>query len=515
MSRTVPGPEALYGDTLTLARDVVCHTRRSIRRYNRARSSVRDLFIDVYSNALALGCVLMMAGSLVLALREEIAGRNLRTGSLADVRWQVLPADVLWMVLTYLAWAGILLAARRLGPVTVSRAEGAWWLPLPIDRRPMVLPAFRRRLASVGAAAFVAYLPFSILTAIDRAPLAHAVVAATFGGGAVLAVSIAAILQSNPARSRSLRAAVLVGSIPATFLLFLAPAAWSLVLTLLGASALAAYVLSRSGGIPGEELERGGAVSGHVGASIFFLDLNEMRRALAARPRPAATGRGSRFYARPACGVLAAVVRADVVAFLRLQSAPVVPLVWLGICIAVALITPALPVPLQLGVILIAGCVTTAGTGTVARRTAVIPELDALLPVAPALVRSSRMLMPSVAMATWMGLLAAAFAALGAGPPSVILLGALAGVGMGAGAVRAATRPPTDWTMPPVETPFGSVPRDQMSSLLRGTDMTVLAMIPALLALYLGVVHPWLIIAQCVATAVAVTVHVSESTASS
>ncbi|TKV29294.1 hypothetical protein FDK12_04040 [Arthrobacter sp. NamB2] len=496
---------------MRLARDVVGYTRRTSRRYNRARSSPRDLFIDVYSNVLALGCVLMMAASLVLALREEIAGRSGHAGSLTEARWQVLPADSLWALLTLLAWLGILLAARRLGPVTVSRAEGAWWLPLPIDRRPMVLPAFRRRLLAVGAAAAVAYVPFSILTAVDLQPWMHAVAAATFGGGAVLAVSTAAILQLYPAGSGALRSRILAGSGAVAVLLFLAPPVLSLVLTLGGGSALASYALSRAGEVPGAELERGGAVSGHVGASIFFLDLNELRRAVASGPRAAATTRGSRFYSRPVRGAFAAVVRADAVAFLRLQSAPVAPLVWLGICLAAALITPALPVLLQLGVILIAGCVTTAGTGTVARRTAVIPELEALLPVSPVLVRCSRMLMPSLAMAAWMGLLAAALAALGAGPSPLVLLGALAGVGMGAGAVRAATRPPTDWTSPPVETPFGSVPRDQVSSLLRGTDMTVLAMLPMLLALYLGVVHPGLIIAQCIASAVAVSVQASSS----
>ncbi|BBE24640.1 hypothetical protein MN0502_35230 (plasmid) [Arthrobacter sp. MN05-02] len=64
-----------------------------------------------------------------------------------------------------------------------------------------------------------------------------------------------------------------------------------------------------------------------------------------------------------------------------------------------------------------------------------------------------------------------------------------------------------------METPFGSVPRDQMSSLLHGTDMTVLALIPVLLALYLGTVTPWLILAQAIASAVALTVQATTPTA--
>lgn len=499
-------------DPVRLARDVVGFTRRAARQYNRAHSSTRDLFIDAYSNALAGACVVMMGASLVVALRDEIVERSTGKASLVAGHWQVLPAQVLWMILTYLALVGIVLLARKLGPVTVSRAEGAWWLPLPLDRRPMVLASFRTRLIGAGAATTLAYVPFSFLTAIDRPPWALASSALTFGGGAVLAVAGAAILQLKPA-SGALRTGIFLGLAPVAILPFLASTVWALVLVLIAAVVLAAYVLSRVGDMRGTELQCGGAVSGHTAASIFFIDINELRRALAAGPRQTLSMYGSRYYTRPTRGAFAAVIRADVVAFLRLQPPPTAALVWLGICLSATLVTPALPVPLQLGVILIAGCLTTAGTGTVARRTAVIPELDALLPISPVLVRCSRMLMPTLNMAAWMGALTAALVVLGAGPSNLVLLGLMAGAGMGAGAVRAATRPPTDWTTPPVETPFGSVPRDQMSSLLRGTDMTVLALIPVLLALYLGTITPWLILAQCIASAVAVIVTAMTPTA--
>lgn len=458
----------------------------------------------------------MVAASLVVALRNEIAGPSLGAVSLTEARWQVLPAEFVWMFLTYLALVGIALTARRLGPVTVSRAEGAWWLPLPVDRRLMVLPSFRSRLVASGAAASAAYIPFSLLTAFDRSAWAHASSAATFGLGAVLAVASAAILQRTPTSSRANRVAIFAGFIPVAVLPFLAPAAWPLVLALIAAVALVAYVLPRLGDVSGVELLRGGAVSGHAAASIFFVDVNELHRALASEPRPVLRRRGSRFYGRPTRWAIAAVVRADVVAFLRLQPAPTVPLLWLGICGCVALITPALPVLLQLGVILVAGCLTASGTGTVARRTAVITGLDSLLPVSPALVRCSRLLMPALSMAVWMGVLTTAFVVLGPTPPSLMVLGVLAGAGMGAGAVRAATRPAPDWTRPPVDTPFGPVPRDQISSLLRGTDVTVLAMVPVLLALFLGSVHPWLALAQGVVTvgAVFASVAVSQSASS-
>lgn len=499
-------------DPVRLARDVVTFTRQASRQYNRARTSVRDLFVDVYSNALAAVCSAMMVASLVVALRDEIAERNVGGASLVAAHWQVLPAGILWMVLTYLALVGTVLLARRLGPVVVGQAEGAWWLPLPVDRRPMVLPSFLRRLVGVGLAAGTSYVPFSVLTALDRSPVQHAGSAAIFGGAAVAAVAGAAILQLRPAH-RAYRVGIFLGLMPLAVLPFLAPATWPLVLVFSLAVVLGAYVAARVGDIHGIELQRGGAVSGHAAASIFFIDLNELRRSLVAAPSARVSRRGSHYYGRPARGALTAMLRADVVAYLRLQPSPTIALVWFGVCVSVTLVTPALPVVLQLAMILIAGCATTAGTGTVARRTAVVPDLDTLLPVATVLVRCSRMIMPTLTMGAWMGGLTGVLTVLGAGPPSLALLGALAGLGMGAGAVRAATRPATDWTTPPVETPFGSVPRTQLSSLLRGTDTTVLAMAPLLLSLYLGVVHPWLILAQIVASATAVVVQASTPTA--
>ncbi|WP_285245876.1 DUF6297 family protein [Pseudarthrobacter sp. fls2-241-R2A-127] len=408
------------------------------------------------------------------------------------------------MFLTYLALVGIAVTARRVGPVAVGRAEGAWWLPLPIDRRPMVMPSFCFRLAASGAAASVAYIPFSLLTAIDRSAWAHAGSAATFGLGAVLAVASAAIMQRTPTLSRAHQVAVFAGFIPVAVLPFLASAVWPLAVALIAAAALVAYVFPRLGDVSGVELLRGGAVSGHAVASIFFFDVNELRRALTFEHRRGISRRGSRFYLRPTRRAFAAVVRADIVAFLRLQPAPTVPLLWLGICVSVAVITPALPVLIQLSVVLLAGCLTTSGTGSVARRTAIVTGLDSLLPVSPAMLRYSRLLMPALYMAAWMGVLTTTFVALGSTPPTLILLGVLAGAGMGAGAIRAARRPAPDWTRPPVDTPFGPVPRDQMSALLRGTDVTVLAMMPVLLALYLGSVNPWLVLAQGVVTAGAV-----------
>lgn len=110
-------------------------TRGSTRRYNRARSALPDVLATLYSTALALGCVAAIAVSFVIALRHEIAERTGGGRSLVDSQWQVLPADFLWFLLNYGALVALAVLARKMGPVTASPAEAAWWLPLPLDRR--------------------------------------------------------------------------------------------------------------------------------------------------------------------------------------------------------------------------------------------------------------------------------------------------------------------------------------------------------------------------------------------
>lgn len=480
--------------------DIVRFTRRSSRRYNRARTSFGDLFIDVYTSVLALGCAVALAASFVLALRGEFVDRASAARGIIANPALVLPSQALWVILTFAALAVVVVFGRRLGPLAVGGPESTWWLSLPVDRRPMVWAPFLRRMIATGLGTAMAYLPFSILTALDRSLTEHGLAAATFGSLVAGALGLAALLQLD------LRGGALRSVLPGVVLLggavaiVLVPSVWTLALGLAPAVIVIWFISPRAGSVPGVELARAGAVSGHVGASILFLNSNELLRALSTGNRTA-HGRAARFFARPTRSPLAALLRADIVAFLRLHRAPTTALLWLAACVAVMLVDGGLPVFAQLGVLLIAGCAAASGFGVVARRVALVPELDALVPIGPTLVRSSRALMPAVVMALWMALLGLVLSVLGAAGPALVLLAALAGVGMGAGSVRGATRPATDWTMPPVETPFGPVPRAQLASLLRGVDVTVLSMMPVILTLYIGEVLVPVLVAQTVVSA--------------
>ncbi|VXC52800.1 conserved membrane hypothetical protein [Arthrobacter sp. 9V] len=484
-----------------LATEIVRFTRRSARRYKRSRISWGTRFVDAYSWGLGIGVSLAIAASFVLALRNEIANSASGQNGIIRAQWLVLPEPVLWTSVTLAALLAVSNLARKLGPMSVNGAENTWWLTLPVDRRPMVLPPFVRRVALTAAGSAVIYLPFSMVTAVDRTPLEHLLASVIFGIAGAIAVILAALQQLaflGPRLGKVIAAAVLIAC---SVLPMLSSSPWPPALLAIAAVGLLAVVVPRAGQVRGDELVRGGAVAGHAGASLFMMDSNEALRALGSNRKRVDGGRAASFYARPARGPLRALIRADVVAFLRLNPPLMPPVLWLAACIAILLVEGGLPEFAQLAVIVIAGCATASGMGGVARKTALVPELDAMLPLHQALVRTSRTLMPCLAMSLWMALLSGALVFLGAADPLLVGVGVLAGVGMGAGTLRAATRTPPDWTAPPVETPFGPVPRAQLGSLMRGLDVTILAMVPLLAALYLGYVPMFVVAMQAVFSA--------------
>jgi hypothetical protein len=484
-----------------LASEIVRFTRQSARRYQRSRTSWGTRFVDAYSWGLGIGVSLAIAASFVLALRNEIALRASNANSIIDQQWLVLPQPVLWTSVTFAALLVISNLARKLGPMSVNGAESSWWLTLPVDRRPMVLPPFIRKVALTAAGSAVIYLPFSMVTALDRDFLEHLLASLTFGAAGAIAVLLAAVQQLALLGPRLGKTIAAAGLLACSVLPALSPTPWPTALVAVAAVGLLAVMVPYAGQVRGDELVRGGAVAGHARASLFMMDSNEVLRALGGNRKRLDGGRAAGFYARPARGPLRALIRADVVAFLRLNPLLTPLVLWLAGCIALLLVEGGLPEFAQLAVIVIAGCATASGLGSVARKTALVPELDAMLPLHQALVRTSRTLMPCLAMSVWMSVLSGVLVLLGAADPWLVAVGALAGVGMGAGTLRAATRTPPDWTAPPVETPFGPVPRAQLGSLMRGLDVTILAMVPLLMALYLGYVPMSLMAVQAVFSA--------------
>ena len=166
-------------------------TRQASRTFVRTRTRFRDVFIDVYTAVLAVGTIGALATGLVLALRGQVAqawsagpaGRTL----VAPPSFS-LPDGAAAAVLVFAALTSVTVMARKLGPASVSAAEGYWWLGLPLDRRPMVTGRLVRRLVLVCAGAAVLYLPFGLVTDLETGVQGQLLAAGVFGLAAVCAV---------------------------------------------------------------------------------------------------------------------------------------------------------------------------------------------------------------------------------------------------------------------------------------------------------------------------------------
>ncbi|MBD7994655.1 hypothetical protein H9639_05025 [Arthrobacter sp. Sa2CUA1] len=502
----------------------VRYTRQAARAYSRGRSRFRDAFVDVYTAVLALGTIGALAVGLVLALREQVAlawNTDAAGRTLVAPPSFALPDGTAATVLVFAALVTVMTVARKFGPAAVNGPEGYWWLSLPLDRRPMVTGRLARRLTAVWAGATVLYLPFGFVMDLQAGVVGQFLAAAAFGVAAVCAVLLAALRQAGPGTEGSgasrpeLLRRLFSGPLPGLLLLavlsFVPRQAAAGVLgpafvALAADVALGLLVFARLDRIPGRELIRGGAVSGHAGAAVFLMDLNEVGRALSAEPDGVASARAARLYARGGRTPFGALLRADTVAFLRTRGLWVRPMLVLVLCVALLLTGGAQPPLMQLGMIALAVFAAVPSLGAVTRRTAIMPGLDMLLPLSVSVVRLSRMALPAAALALWTAVLCAVLVLLGVGSPALIALGALAGVGFGASAVRGAYRVQPDWTIPPKDTPFGPMPSAQTGALVRGLDTTLLALVPLLLGLFLGYVPGVLLLAQAGFSAVCVLV---------
>lgn len=505
-------------------------TRRASSEHIRRRTRLREVLLDAYTALLALGTVVALAVGLVLALREQVAGvwdsgaGTRRT--LVNDAVIALPTGMAPVILLFAVLAGVLVGARRFGPATVTPAEAYWWLGLPHDRRPLLAGRLARRVLLAGAAAAALYLPFGFITAWQAAPTAQFVGAATYGLAAAAAVLMAGLRQTGLNRSERLeppvsytagrrvsggsrtgrvRTAVetLLGLTVLAYCSVITTAAthgeaWRVPIVLTLTLALWLVVSSRLERISGRELISGGAASGHAGAALYLMDPNEFGRALSGTRlgRSLAPSRARRWYSRGASTAFGALLRADTIAFVRMPGLWVRPLLLPVLCVAVLVGPETIPMPVQLMLVAATVCAVVPAAGALARQTSITPGLDALLPISPAAVRLSRLSMPAAALALWSALFVTVLVLLGAGSPALIGLGALAGPGLGAAAVRGAYRPLPDWTVPPSDTVFGPMPTVQAGSMIRGLDAVLLALVPLLLGLFLGYVPCVLLLAQ-------------------
>uniref|UniRef100_UPI0013E92F2A DUF6297 family protein n=1 Tax=Cellulomonas endophytica TaxID=2494735 RepID=UPI0013E92F2A len=274
--------------------------------------------------------------------------------------------------------------------------------------------------------------------------------------------------------------------------------------------ALALLVDRRLDRLPGRSVRESGSLTSQAVGAVVSLDSRELGRVLTDGGTPARRRRWTRF--RTARGPATALVTADLVVLRRSPR----HLLQLAVTAAVPPLVALVP---QLsgtaGTVLAlvgAGLLATSATGEGARRAEMAPVLDRLLPLAAGRVRALRLVVPALVLLPWA---LVAFGGLGlvlGDPGPWLLLGAATTPVWAAAAVRGAYRPSPDWGGALVATPAGALPTGVASVVARGPDVVLVGLLPVLVTLLLGTVHPAAVAVQLGLGAVALRVAASTAT---
>jgi hypothetical protein len=493
----------------------VLPTGREIRRWTRTRSrrhadtGVSALLGDIYTAFLSVAIAASMVLSLASGLapddgpltRAPVEGPGLDGGWLA-----VLPALA--------ATAALVGLVARLGPLALSAAESAWWLPLASERRSLLRPtAYRWPAVGLVLGALDGTMIALALGAEPRQIVAAAVLGAT---ATIALVVLTGVVQTRPSWHRAVRRAadLLLAAVPVAGLV-LAFGGWApppltgAVVVAAAVATVLAVVLTgfwdrRLADVPGAGLRSQGAAADEALLAVLSLDPRGLGRALAARAEPSRRRRSSRMFwlARVPHRhrAAAALVTSDLLLFRRTPRHVVQVL--LAACLPVLVLATPKPPTAVLAVTLVAAAYAAAlGTAEGARRAQVNPALDAVLPLGQREVRRYRLVFPTAVMLLWAGFEASLLAWRYAGNPAGwVVLGLLVAPAWAAAGVRAAYRPLPDFSGPLVYSPMGSLPPGVSGIVTQGPDVALIGSVPLIVALILGRVPSLVLELQVVLT---------------
>lgn len=515
---------------------------------------------DAYISLLAAAIVFAYAAGLALAFSSQLKADS-GTGALRS-GLGVVPGESAASALAMLGLLGGLLLISRLGPTAVDRAQGFWWLTLPVMRTGFLARLLTQRLLSTFLYGAFLWLPIGYGTVlgglVDGSMAGVLLGAATLGLLFVVLSLLAAWSQTRELVEvfRSvLNAAVIavllaylldvllrfmgVGSLghfwpslPSRLPGLAQAGAWWIPVVLgvvvVGGFAALAGQLQR---IPSRELISSGAASAHAGAALVLLDdksfgsaiggaagSRESKRALAARARTRNRGADAFSHMIPATwvrGPCTALVRADLLVLLRTGKT------WRGLvagwCVPVGGVFAAQGgQPAVLAVLVLVGAVLAArAASAAAAQAADVPSLEAIIPLGRAAVRQTHALVAALLLVPW-GVCLSAFLgwAVGADPAgfAVLLgLGALAGVGLAAGAVRMAFRPHLDWGSVMIMAAMGRAAGPLIQHFSYGYEVMAVSTVALVAGLMLAPIPPVLLVLAAVVAVITWSVGTSTS----
>lgn len=432
---------------------------RVARAAARARVPRTDRFVDAY--------ILVLVGAALAAwVWGAVSAMGAQVGSLleasgpggplhrAPAAW--LGPGVPWLgvtALVLLAWAGLVRALLVLGPVGIApdRVFWIWRLPGTDDRE--AVRALHRLLALTATAA-------GLLSGCA------AIVARWAGAWGPEGLGMWVTVLTVCGTGLGAGAVLLAGRLQAS-----------------------RAGVSRVGQLPGWELRRAGARTRYLGNAVRLASAPDLRQSLSGADQSAVHRPGGRipgWVRGPRRALLYTALTAETrTAWLRRAGLDLT---------VVAVLLVAFPKAVLLGAW--AGLLFVAYRG-LGRGVAYVTDMRAgtaaerLLPVSGAAAARVRLVVPCLLNALALGA-TAALAGLAAPGPVLPLLaaGSVTGVGVGAAAVHRIMAPEPDLTEPPVETPFGPLPRAQLAGYGRGLLLVLL--LAAGPALVVALPHLWL-----------------------
>ncbi|MGG7655474.1 DUF6297 family protein [Kocuria rosea] len=481
----------------------------------RTRRPLGERLTDLYIHFFSLAVIAAITASLL---------QHSSTPTAAGTSWvhqALIPGGTGLPVLVVLVLGVFALGALGVwvllasGPVAAGRAELVWGFQLPVDRRPFLHRALTGVLVRGAVTGAVVCAVMAVAVVLSTGPtwaLLPLVLTVTAVGAGVSGAAVIFQSRSAPREGGS----PLTGVLPWVVAACLVTGAGGGLLTdratdnaaavdggvlgwmldpapALGAAAVALVLLGITVvrarravyGLGWEQLEAGNGHATVVRAAAATFDLQDLYRALT--PLPRSTRRNLVLVPHRPTRPWVALWRAETVGWLRLPGS--FPL-WTAAAGAMLMIaatpgwgTPAVVVPALVITALVAADLAAAAT----RITALTPEVETILPISATAARLARVLTPCLAMAAWAALVLGVLGVL-TGTTSLVALGALTGIGLGATAVVGARRPPLDWSGAVIMTDAGVVPIGVISQLTTAHTLGLLVLVPAVLALIMGTV---------------------------
>jgi hypothetical protein len=460
---------------------------RATRKVIRPRGeSLLSRLNELYVQLLTLGVGLVYAIGGLNGFTE--AAKHGFGGHLLSEHFSVVPVGFGLVAGFGLLGLAAYWVAGRLGPLAIAANQRHWWYSLAINREPLLARGLRR---AVGAAAFVgavATVPVAIVSGSGAVVFAGRIFAGALTGAAILVVAalaqtrMAAAGDRNPARRQVRAPSRMWAGVPAVLGVMLfgtLQGGWLFAAAPAVVLAAAAFGLrNRLSSVRTASLLKAGAARGHVQAALTLMDTGELSASLASG------GKRSRVRLpgtpRTPAGTL---LHAEATVLARQPAR-----LWRwGLGLAVVPLTGLIQTfdsPVILLPVLLAAAIfsSTAAAGPL-WQLRMAPSLDALLPISKQASRWVHVALPVLLMSVWTSAVAGFFVLAGGFRPELLVVGAAAGGGLGAGMLRRAFRQPEDLTKLVYLMQLGRSGPAMLGTRIRGYVLSLLALAPLALGM--------------------------------